>query len=728
VTTTSPRGDRTGGAPSNIIFHPPHGPDPLPGPPEPRPPTTLSGAIGARWRQLGGPTWGTPTMKPASTGNGGTWAQFQQPDGSLSSIISSQAGTYVVRQFINDAYARVNRMNGPLGFPTAEDTPSHDRVGRFQLFQNGVVVWHPSIGAFEVHGTISRKYLDDEGTRYGYPVTDETATPDGIGRFNHFRDLESGAERSIYWTPDTGARKVYGFIRSHWSQLGWERSPLGYPTGNEADTRNKRGRQQKFEHGFVVWSPETGAHAVYGEVLDRYHALNTGAWGFPTTEPATAPDGVGRFQHYLDLQTNMTKSIYWSPTAGAHEIYGVIRQKWSKMDREQSVLGYPTGPESAWTAEAADGRSQTFQGGTMYYTGADGAWADPMRWRQHFSGGGFRGDVTIVADSSGRVRLDGRAECGFPAKFSYLVQPMLKSTGNEVVVLPHKGSLTAVTQSDHDSFDDDVTFDSVRDDFKAFSRGSLRVDHRHTNDVLDFLDDALNFVVKFAVGSLTIDGNSGLVLLGAVELHSLLKHGGLAGGARIASGMMWMAGPQGIVYGLVADGLARLATSEDTLDADEYEVAQAVFKGTLPHREDIMISDGIGEGGKPFTFPRWDGKIVISLGDGADDPWKATDDRCKADGQLLIHELTHAWHYHNNPALLRYVIDSRKERAHPGTNPTREWKSYSQEQKSVIVDEWFARNYVAGDRAHEFGLATANAVNDVAFQYIRDHIRTGRTE
>ena len=40
-----------------------------------------------------------------------------------------------------------------------------------------------------------------------YPVTDETGTPDGVGRFNHF---EGG---SIYWTPGTGAKEVHGAIR-----------------------------------------------------------------------------------------------------------------------------------------------------------------------------------------------------------------------------------------------------------------------------------------------------------------------------------------------------------------------------------------------------------------------------------------------------------------------------------------------------------------------------------
>ncbi|HET6727793.1 MAG TPA: hypothetical protein VFG96_00140, partial [Jiangellaceae bacterium] len=128
------------GADDRLIFRPPNGPDPLPSPPEPPPPTTLPGPIGARWQELGGAAWGTPSMTPQPTGNGGRWVQCQHRDGSLSSIIwSPTTGPRVVGQIINLAYARVKRMRGPLGFPTTEEMATHDRVGRFQQFQGGIV-------------------------------------------------------------------------------------------------------------------------------------------------------------------------------------------------------------------------------------------------------------------------------------------------------------------------------------------------------------------------------------------------------------------------------------------------------------------------------------------------------------------------------------------------------------------------------------------------------------
>jgi uncharacterized protein with LGFP repeats len=86
----------------------------------------------------------------------------------------------------------------------------------------------------------------------GFPTTDETGTPDGRGRYNHF---EGG---SIYWTPENGAHEVHGAIRDKWASLGWERSHLGYPVGDEETPPNGQGRYSKFEGGHILWTPEGG--------------------------------------------------------------------------------------------------------------------------------------------------------------------------------------------------------------------------------------------------------------------------------------------------------------------------------------------------------------------------------------------------------------------------------------------------------------------------------------
>ena len=94
----------------------------------------------------------------------------------------------------------------------------------------GVIVPVSSAGAYEVHGAIRDKYLalGAEASILGYPRTDESGTPDGVGRYNHFQG------GSIYWTPGTSAHEVHGLIRDLWSSLGWETNPqLGYPISDE---------------------------------------------------------------------------------------------------------------------------------------------------------------------------------------------------------------------------------------------------------------------------------------------------------------------------------------------------------------------------------------------------------------------------------------------------------------------------------------------------------------
>jgi len=113
--------------------------------------------------------------------------------------------------------------------------------------------------AFHILGAIHERWKALGGE--WIPESDETATPDGAGRYNHF---QGGA--SIYWHPETGAWGVWGDIRKRWAELGWERSYLGYPTSDEGDI-DEGGRANSFQHGWIYWWPDTGAIDLRGVVL-----------------------------------------------------------------------------------------------------------------------------------------------------------------------------------------------------------------------------------------------------------------------------------------------------------------------------------------------------------------------------------------------------------------------------------------------------------------------------
>jgi uncharacterized protein with LGFP repeats len=164
---------------------------------------------------------------------------------------------------IDDKWAQIPWIGPPFdaGGGSAEG-PNPDGRGSSRDYANGSIYWSQATGAHEVHGDIRLKYaqLGGSGGFLGYPVTDETGCPDGVGRFNHF---EGG---SVYWTPGTGAHEVHGAIRELWSSMGWERSFLGYPVTDETGTRDSR--SNRFQHGHIVWSPASGAQAHRSTLID----------------------------------------------------------------------------------------------------------------------------------------------------------------------------------------------------------------------------------------------------------------------------------------------------------------------------------------------------------------------------------------------------------------------------------------------------------------------------
>lgn len=188
-----------------------------------------------------------------------------------------------------------------------------------------------------VIGAILEKWmrLGGPASFLGQPLTDELTTPDGVGRFNHFQG------GSIYWTPGTGAQEVHGAIRDKWASIGWERSVVGYPVTDETGTPDGVGRFNHFQAGSIYWTPNTGAHEVHGAIRNKWASLG---WErsflrYPVTDELTTPDGMGRFTHFEG------GSIYWTPQTAAHEIHGAIRDKWASMGWERSVLRYPTSDE-----------------------------------------------------------------------------------------------------------------------------------------------------------------------------------------------------------------------------------------------------------------------------------------------------------------------------------------------------------------------------------------------
>jgi hypothetical protein len=171
-------------------------------------------------------------------------------------------------------------------------------------------VFTPSVFTPSAMMTIQEKWLALGGSQsfLGNPVTDELGCPDGVGRFRHYKKRE--IEGSIYWTPSTGAQVVFGAIRHRWAALGWEKSFLGYPVTDESICPDGVGRYNHFQGGSIYWTPATGAHLVYGDIRNKWAALGweKSPLGYPLSDEMDTFDGQFRFNQFQNGTITWRKS------------------------------------------------------------------------------------------------------------------------------------------------------------------------------------------------------------------------------------------------------------------------------------------------------------------------------------------------------------------------------------------------------------------------------------
>jgi LGFP repeat len=101
---------------------------------------------------------------------------------------------------------------------------------------------------------------------------------------------------------------VIGAIGVRYAELGGCNSSLGKPISTELPVQG--GRYTQFEHGDIYWSPTTGAHEIYGAIRAAWASQGheTGPLGYPTT---------GEFDFlYGRVSLFQTGFIYWNPLTG----------------------------------------------------------------------------------------------------------------------------------------------------------------------------------------------------------------------------------------------------------------------------------------------------------------------------------------------------------------------------------------------------------------------------
>lgn len=150
------------------------------------------------------------------------------------------------------------------------------------------------------------------------------------------------------------------------AELGWPLEGFNLPSHAEVVS---------FERGVIVLRPDGRAFAVYGAIAMHYrdlYDLKTGAGvalGFPSSEEASIPGG--RRQSFDGAE------IYWNAATNTTcEVQGAIREKWLALGGSSGFLGFPISDETAVLKGGHEvGRSSQFEGGTIYWSGATGAYS-----------------------------------------------------------------------------------------------------------------------------------------------------------------------------------------------------------------------------------------------------------------------------------------------------------------------------------------------------------------
>lgn len=200
-------------------------------------------------------------------------------------------------------------LNGSLGTATSEEVTGLKNGGAYQCYQLGCILYSPATGAHVSKGAIRGLWAATgfENGGLGYPTTDEVY---GLKDGGVYQNYEHGA---ILWSPNTGAHLSVGGIRSVWAASGFENGPLGYPTTDEVYGLKDGGVYQNYEHGAILWSPNTGGFISMGGIRSLWASTGyeSGRLGYPTSnEYSTGSNG----QVAQNYQGGI---IRWSPTGSS---------------------------------------------------------------------------------------------------------------------------------------------------------------------------------------------------------------------------------------------------------------------------------------------------------------------------------------------------------------------------------------------------------------------------
>jgi uncharacterized protein with LGFP repeats len=143
---------------------------------------------------------------------------------------------------LKEKYEDLGGEIGILGKPVSDEKPVGDqREGRYREFRG------------DIPGMTNT--VTSEKAPEGMPMPTCSVPP----------GKETLVDSRIYWSRRTCAHLVMGQILKLYLELGGPNGKLGYPIDDETYSPDHYGRISLFEHGEILWYPDKGPHVTYKE-------------------------------------------------------------------------------------------------------------------------------------------------------------------------------------------------------------------------------------------------------------------------------------------------------------------------------------------------------------------------------------------------------------------------------------------------------------------------------
>lgn len=335
------------------------------------------------------------------------------------------------------------------------------------------------------------------------------------------------------------------------------------------------------------------------------------------------------------------------------------------------------------------------------------------------TGAALGGEVSITLNRNGSYRFSGFMRATGLPSFSFRVGAVVRSASGQVTVAAqHTGKVfgTDTPGERQNNWDEFVTDPKktklTRNLWSDISGGQMAVSRSsELSGVLGTATDIIKDVAEFFVVAETLGASLAICLVIGSELGDAgVDVPGMGGvvGVGIVAGSLFIWGPLAIgpafILGVAAGAIVDSMVKIRRLLPPEEDFVKEVFGDTLDFNK-IRLTNLVGLGGRPFTIPTVDDHVLVNIGvsnDMFDAPTTTGIPNTKkaTAGQLLIHELTHAWQIQHPfledgyvPGWLcegigEQVIEGSAAYYYGPAGPP--WRHFGVEAQAHMVDEWFA--------------------------------------